>query len=94
MGQFAEFIPGREDQTQRDLVAGQTLVIPITAPSIPGEELEIQHNLGRIPNGYALIDRPFMVFSHGHDSDDTAWDEHYMYLRFSIVDTDLTIAVF
>ena len=94
MGQFATLIPGQEEETVRELVHGQALMLPITTPAVPGDELKIEHNLGRIPNGYTLMTRPFQTFQHGHDSSDTDWDAQFMYLRFSIVDTDLTIAVF
>lgn len=94
MGQFAALIPGREDESLRQLLLGQALIVNITTPSIPGEELKISHNLGRMPNGYMLLTRPFMTFQHGHDSNDTEWDDQFMYLRFSIVDTDIAIAVF
>lgn len=94
MGQFATLLPGQEEETLRSLVLGQALMLSITTPAIPGEELKIQHNLGRVPHGYTLMTRPFMTFQHGHDSSDTDWDAQFMYLRFSIIDTDLRIAVF
>lgn len=94
MGQFAKLVPGREEITQRALLAGQAIVLDITTPTTPGAELTIEHNLNRIPHGYTLLTRPFLTFQHGHDDADTAWDDQFMYLRFSIVATDLLIAVF
>ena len=94
MGQHTAFVLGREEQTLRDLADSQPVFIGITTPAASGDEMKIEHSLGRIPKGYVLGERPFMVFSHGHDDDDTAWDEHFIYLRFSLASTALTIAVF
>lgn len=94
MGQQSTYIPGREDETLKEFIGLQPVFIEITTPTIPGELLEIEHNLGRIPQGYSIVDRPFTMFNHGRDSTDTAWTEHFMYLRFSLAGTAMKIVVF
>ena len=94
MGQHTAFILGREEETLRDLVASQPVFIDITTPAFGGTEMKIEHSLGRIPKVYVLVKQIFGSFNHGHDDGDTEWDEHFIYLKFSVTNTALTIAVF
>ena len=94
MGRHTAFILGREEQTQRDLVDSQPVFIDITTPAAPGDEMKIEHSLGRIPKGYVIVKRPLGLLAHGHNDGDTEWDEHFIYLKFSLTNLALTIAVF
>lgn len=93
-GRTAQFNPVFPDSTLRQLVSAQPVVIEITTPSVPGALLTIKHNLGRIPKGYFIAKGPYMTFQHGWNPGDTAWTNQYMYLRFSILSTSVTLAVF
>lgn len=94
MGQQVAFIPGFTEQVVAELVAKQPAFIDITTPSTVAEELEIRHDLQRIPNGYAIVKRPYVTFFHGHDSTDTVWTDEFIYAKFSATDLELTLAVF
>ena len=80
--------------TVRALVQGQTNALAVTTSSRAGTLMEIPHDLGRVPIGYTIGRGPFAVFQHGWNSDDTAWTDKFIYLRFGIASTDLTILVF
>ena len=93
-GRTAQFNPISEASTLRQLVSAQPVTVDITTPSVAGGLLEIKHNLGRIPKGYFIAKGPYMTFQHGWNLTDTAWTNQYMYLRFSILSTPMTLAVF
>ena len=79
-------------QTVRELVQGQTDVLDVTTPSVPGTELKIPHGLGRTPKGYMIIAKPYKDLNHGKG--DTTWTATHLYLKFSLDNTALMIGVF
>lgn len=93
-GRMVAYRRDQVEQVLQEIIASLPVFIDITTPTSTGTELKVQHDLGRIPNGYAVVHQPYVSFFHGHDSTDTAWDEHFMYIKFSTASKDLTIAVF
>ena len=81
------------DATVRALVAGSANAVSITTPSRAGTLLEIPHDLGRIPIGYTIGKGPFAMFQHGWNTGDTDWTTKFLYLRFGVADTALTLLV-
>lgn len=82
------------NQTVRELVNGQLNTIEITTPSSAGLELRIAHGLGRIPNGYIIVKRPYTGTAMDHGIGSTSWDTVNLYLKFSVTDIALTLAVY
>ena len=94
MPRVASYNPANLTSNLRQLFEGQLTTIEVTTPLITGNLARIQHDLGRIPNGYIIVKGPYMSYAHGWNLSDTGWDSTYMYLRFSLSNTPLTIAVF
>lgn len=94
MSQHAKEHPGAVAQSVRELLNGQLNTIEITTPSTAAEELKIAHDLGRVPNGYIIVIRPYTGGSLFHGKGATTWDTVNLYLKFSTTDTELTLAVF
>ena len=92
MSRHAKMNPARPIVTTRQLVEGQPDIVEITTPSIPGIEAAIAHSLGRMPKGYIIVKGPYSVFNHGESGRD--WTPNYLYLKFSITDETVTIAIF
>jgi hypothetical protein len=87
--------PGDQEQLLREVIEALPLFLDITTNSAAGDETKVEHNLGRVPNGYAIVKQPpGRVFTHGHDSAGTPWDKQFMYIIFNVEGLDLTLAVF
>ena len=87
-------IPGFPDRQIEELIEAQPSFIDITT-GVAGDETKIEHNLGRVPNGYAIVRQtPGHIFSHGHADTNTAWDSTFMYIVFSEANLELTLAVY
>lgn len=94
MTRHAKEHPGHVALSVRELLDGQLNTIEITTPGSAGDELKIAHDLGRIPNGYIIVNRPYTGTAMDHGEGATDWDETNIYLKFSATDTVLTIAVY
>lgn len=94
MAQVVAFRPGNTDDMVAELVASQSVFVDITTAAV-GTETKVEHNLGRVPNGYAIVKQaPGPIFGHGHTDLLTPWDEDFMYITFGLADLELTLAVF
>lgn len=79
-------LPNDPAQALALLEAIQPVFVDITTAddSSTGGETQVQHDLGRIPNGYVIVKQPpGLAFTHGIDADTTAADEHFLYIEFS-----------
>lgn len=94
MSQHAKEYPGRSEQTIRELVAGQLDTFDITTPATAGLELKIVHGLGRVPNGYIIVQRPYTGTATDHGMGATAWTKDFLYLKFEATSAALTLAVY
>lgn len=92
MVQHAQNLPGNLPTSVRELVEGQVDAIDVTTPALPGEELKIQHGLGRIPKGYIILKKTYHAMNDGESG--TAWDRDFLYLKFSLDSRAITIGVF
>lgn len=90
---IATYNPASLDSTVRALCAAQEDILTLTTPATIGAELEIPHGLGKIPNGYAIINQPYSATAIGSGRGDTAWTKEKLYLKFSVASTALTIKV-
>ena len=93
-GRIASFNPANPTSNIRQLLEAQTTFVSFTTPAITGALAQIRHDLGRIPFGYQIVKGPYMTYQHGWNLADTAWDATYIYVRFSILDAPLTLAIF
>lgn len=96
--QHATFTPGPEgvEQSTQELVAGQPIFVDITTPSANDTELEIVHDLRRVPKGAVVVKSPHTSFYYGHDPlTDTAWSASRIYLKFNgATGEKMTVAIF
>lgn len=94
------YIPGQPELMLQLIVDAMPVYVDVTTASDSslGGITQVQHDLGRTPNGYAIIKRPAgSSFLHGADSDTTAWDIQFLYIEFSgpaSNSVDLTLAIF
>lgn len=88
----ATYNPANMAMTARLLTEGQPDFIEVTTPATPGNELAILHGLARTPKGYVIVDAPYQHMVVGRGT--TAWTSRYIYLKFSLASTDITIGVF
>lgn len=94
MAQIVAFRPGYTDELVAELIAAQAVFVDITTAAV-GTETKVEHSLGRVPNGYAIVKQaPGPIFGHGHTDLLTAWDEQFMYITFGLADLELRLAVF
>ena len=94
MTRLAKWNPASLDGVVRSLVLAQANLVEITTHATVGTLMEIEHSLGRVPLGYTLSDPPFAFVQYGHNSDDTAHTDRYLYIRFSVASTALKLLVF
>lgn len=95
MGRLVGYRPGNTEELLREIVNALPVFVDITTSGTVGEETKVEHNLGRLPNGYAIVKQPpGLVFTHGSDDSGTAWDEQFLYIIFNVVDLELRLAVF
>lgn len=86
MSRLFENVPGDPAGALAQIEAIQPVFVEIAtaSDSSTGGITQVQHDLGRIPNGYAIVKRPpGSAFTHGIDDDTTAADEHFIYIEFS-----------
>jgi len=78
--------PGDPAAALAQLERLQPVFVDITTAddSSTGGETAVQHDLGRIPNGYVIVKRPpGSAFTHGIDDGTTAADENFIHIEFS-----------
>lgn len=92
MSRIAQWTPDNLPAVVRKLVSGQMDVQAITTPATAGNELEIRHGLGRIPQGYIIVQRPYAALNHGIGG--STWTRDSIFVKFSTTSTALTIAIF
>lgn len=91
------FIPGQPELMLQLIIDALPVSVDVTtvSDSSSGGITQVQHDLGRIPHGYAVIKQPpDSSFTHGSDSDTTTWDEQFLYIEFDTDSVDLTLAIF
>lgn len=96
MGRIFQNIPGDPAAALAQLERLQPTFVEITtaSDSSTGGETQVQHDLGRIPNGYVIVKQPpGLAFTHGFDDGTTAADEQFLYIKFDTDDAEMTLMV-
>lgn len=93
------YIPGQIELMLQLIIDAMPVYVDVTtasdSESDPAGITRVQHDLGRIPHGYAIIKQPpASTFTHGADSDTTAWDNTFLYIEFDTNSVELTLAIF
>lgn len=91
MSKHAPYIPGQPDMVLQSLVNGQPDFLEVTTPASTSDELEVSHGLGRKPRGVIVIrsTSAISVYDSG-----TEWTTGSLFVKFSVADADVTLAVF